>query len=130
LGGIGGWPCRAFFGIAGTGGASAALGTGRAGEGSRNVRSDIDPELPLRSSCDPGGPLVDPTELPIEEVEPLLRSVLFVTTSATEVGVVGRAFRAAAAAAEESEAVEGRFFRKAWAAADVAEGLALDALRS
>jgi Fe2+ transport system protein FeoA len=38
-----------FFGMAGTGGASAALGTGRAGEGSRKVRSDIDPLLPRRS---------------------------------------------------------------------------------
>lgn len=37
-----------FFGMEGTGGASAALGTGRAGEGSRKVRSDIDPLLPRR----------------------------------------------------------------------------------
>jgi hypothetical protein len=104
---MGGWPCSIFLGIAGTGGASVALGTGcdRAGEGSRKVRSDIDPELPLRSSWNPGGPLVEPVE-PMEEVEPLLRSVLFVCTSATEVGVVGRAFSAVAAAAAESEGVE------------------------
>lgn len=62
-------------GIAGTGGASTALGTCRAGEGSRNVRSDIDPLLPLRSSSVLGFP---PTELPIDDVEPDLRIVLFV----------------------------------------------------
>jgi hypothetical protein len=102
--------------MAGTGGASAALGTGcdRAGEGARKVRSVIDPELPLRSNWNPGRPLVvDPVELPMEEVEPLLRRVLLVCTSATDVGVVGRALRAAAAAADEREAFEARFFRKA-----------------
>jgi hypothetical protein len=66
----------------------------------------------------------------MDEVEPVLRSVLFVCTSATEVGVVGRALRAAAAAAEESEAFEARFFRKAWAAALAAEGSILDASRT
>jgi hypothetical protein len=118
------------LGIAGTGGASEALGTGcdRAGEAARNVRSDIEPELPLRSSWASGGPLADPVELPTDEVEPALRSVLFVCTSATEVGVVGRALRAAAAAAEDRAALEARFFRKAWAAALAAEGSVLDAL--
>jgi hypothetical protein len=111
-----------FLGIAGTGGASIALGTGddRDGEESRNVRSDIDPELPLRCSWD------DPaTELPADEFEPCLRRVLFVCTSATDVGVVGLDRNAVAAAAEESDALEAWFFRNAWAAADVAEGLAL-----
>lgn len=120
------------MGIAGTGGASGELGTGcdRAGEGSRNVRSVIDPELPLRSSCDPGGPLVDPaTELPTDDVDPALRSVLLVWTSATDVGVVGRDRNAAAAAAEDRDAFEERFFKKACAAAVVAEALALDPLR-
>jgi hypothetical protein len=42
----------------------------------------------------------------MEETEPLLRRVLFVCTSATEVGVVGRALRAAAAAAAESDGLE------------------------
>jgi hypothetical protein len=65
----------------------------------------------------------------MDEAEPLLRRVLFVCTSATEVGAVGRAFRAAAAAAAESDAFEDRSFQKAWAAAVVAEGLALDPLR-
>lgn len=67
--------CAIPFGIAGTGGASIALGTPRDGEGSRNVRSDIEPLLGLRSSSG----LVDPaTELPIDDVEPDLRSILFV----------------------------------------------------
>src|ERR1700722_1727930 len=57
------------FGIVGKGGASSMIGRAgpRFGDGSRNVRSIIDPELPLRSSWDPVGPRVDPaTELPIE----------------------------------------------------------------
>ena len=49
----------------------------------------------------------------MDEVEPVLRSVLFVCTSATEVGEVGLALRAAAAAAEESDAFDFWFFRKA-----------------
>lgn len=134
LEGMGGWPFwSTLLGMAGTGGASVALGTccDRAGEEVRKVRSDIDPELPLLSNWDPGGPLVvDPVELPIEEVDPDLRRVLFVCTSATEVGVIGRALRAAAAAAEEREALETRFLRKAWAAALAAEGSVLDALRA
>jgi hypothetical protein len=44
------------------------------------------------------------------------------------VGVVGRALRAAAAAAEDRAVLEARFFRKAWAAALAAEGSVLDAL--
>lgn len=109
---IGASVCCMFLGIAGTGGASGALGTGcdgcvRIGEGSRNVRSVIDPELPLRSSCDPGGPLVDPaTELPTDDVDPALRSVRLVWTSATEVGVVGRDRNAADAAAADKDAFE------------------------
>lgn len=105
-----------FLGIEGTGGASAALGTGRAGEGSRKVRSDIDPLLPRRwRFCPP--PLDPATELPIEEVEPVLWSILLVWTSPTDTGVVGRDRNAAAAAAEESDALEAWFFRKADTAA-------------
>ena len=98
-----------FLGIAGTGGASAALGTGRDrdGEGSRKVLSDIDPELPLRSSCDTGCPRVDPAlELPMEDVEPVLLIIRLVWTSATEVGLIGRDRRAAAAAADDSDTFE------------------------
>jgi hypothetical protein len=64
-------------------------------------------ELPLRRSWDPGGPLSDPaTELPAEEFELALLIVLFVCTSATEVGVVGRDLKAAPAAADAREAFE------------------------
>lgn len=117
-----------FCGIVGTGGASTALGTGcaaRLGEGSRKDLSDIELLLPRRSSW---GLEVD-VELPIEDVEPDRLIVLFVCTSATEVGVVGRDRKAAAAAADDREAFEARFFRKAWAAAVVAEGFTLDPLR-
>lgn len=116
-----------FRGIAGTGGASTALGTGcddRLGEGSRKDLSDIEPLLPRRSSCGLPDPL-----LPREDVESALLIVLFVCTSATEVGVVGRDRIAAAAAAADREALEVLFFRKAWAAADVAEGFAFNPLR-
>jgi hypothetical protein len=65
----------------------------------------------------------------MEDVEPDLLIVRFVCTSATEVGVVGRDRKAAAAAADDREALDDRFFRKAWAAAVVAEGFALDPLR-
>jgi len=64
--------CEMSLGIAGTGGASGALGTPLAGEGSRNVRSDIDPLLPRRSRSG------RPTELPTDDVEPDLRSIRFV----------------------------------------------------
>lgn len=70
-----------FCGMAGTGGASYALGTGDDldGEDSRKVRSVIEPELPLRTRAAPGGPRTEPPkELPAEEVEPFLRIVLLV----------------------------------------------------
>jgi hypothetical protein len=120
-----------FLGIAGTGGASSKLGRAdpRFGDGSRNVRSVMDPELPLRSNWAPGGPRIDPaTELPIEEFELVLRIVLFVCTSATDVGVVGRARNAAAAAAADNEALEAWGLRKANAAAVCAEGFAFGPL--
>lgn len=124
-----------LLGIAGTGGASIALGTGcdGDGEGSRKVRSDIDPELPFRFKAGPGCPRDKPaTEeppLPIEDIEPYLRSIRLVWTSATDVGVVGRARRAAAAAAEDSALFDAWFFKKAWAAAVAAEGSAFSPLR-
>jgi hypothetical protein len=115
-----------FFGIAGTGGAFSKLGRAEPlfGDGSRNVRSVIDPELPRRSSWAPGGPRTGPvTELPIEEFELVLRIVLFVWTSATEVGVIGLDRNAAAAAAADSDAFEAWLLRKAEVAAVCAEAL-------
>lgn len=111
------------FGMAGTGGASTALGTGRAGEGSRNVRSDIDPLLPLRCSSGRGSPIVDPAvELVMDAFEVALRSILFVWSSAGFEGVVGLDRNAAAAAAPASAALDVWFLRKAWAAAVAALG--------
>ena len=119
-----------FFGIAGTGGASGALGTACDGDESRNVRSVIEPELPFRCRVGLGPPCADPApELAMEDPDADLRSVLFVWTSATDVGVVGRDRRAAPAAADAREAFEAWFFKKACAAAVAAEGLALDPLR-
>lgn len=117
--------------MAGTGGTLSKLGRADPllGDGSRKVRSVIEPELPLRSSWAPGGPLVDPEiELPIEEFELVLRIVLLVWTSATDVGVVGRARNAAAAAAADKEAFDAWGLRKANAAAVCADAFALDPL--
>jgi hypothetical protein len=122
------WPLDVdkLFGSAGTGGASAALGTCRAGDGSRKVRSDMEPLLPLRSREAPGGLLAGVVvELPTEEVEPALRSIRLVCTSATDVGVVGRLRSAVPAAAAAREALELWFFKNACAAALVALGFAL-----
>jgi len=60
----------------------------------------MDPELPLR--CKDGRPPVGVT-VPLDEMDALRRSVRLVWTSETLVGVVGRAFRAAAAAAEDRD---------------------------
>lgn len=130
--GMGGWPDCIDLGMAGTGGASGELGTGpeaREGDGSRNVRSVMEPELPRRTNCDPGGPYPVPDpELPTEDVEPALLIVLLVCTSATEMGVVGRDLNAAAAAAAERDAFEAWLRKKACEAAVVADALAMDTL--
>jgi hypothetical protein len=68
-------------------------------------------------------------ELPADDVEPALRKVLFVCTSATEVGLMGRALRAAAAAADESEELEAWFLMNTDVAAMVAAGFAVWPLR-
>lgn len=100
------------------------------GDGDRNVRSVMDPELPFLLSCSPGRAEVSGVLLPADEDrDALLRVVLFVWTSATLVGVVGRALRAAAAAAALSEAVLDSRRVKAEMAAVAALGLAVEALR-
>ena len=68
-----------FFGTAGTGGASTAAGTGVRrpfGEGLLKVLSVMEPELPLRCSCELGRTNPD-VPLVTEEIEPL-RCVRFV----------------------------------------------------
>jgi hypothetical protein len=122
-------------GMLGTGGASSALCRGLpsalgAGLGVRNVRCVIELELSLRSSMEEGRPfrfVVEPSwELAQEEFDADRRMVRLVCTSATFVGVIGLALRAAAAAAADSVASPFLFCwaRKASAAAEVAFGFA------
>ncbi len=61
-------------------------------------------------------------------MEALRRIVRFVWTSATLVGVIGRARRAAAAAAADSEGLLSRFLLKTAAAAVAALGLTVAAV--
>lgn len=86
----------------------------------RKVRSVIDPELACLLSPEAG-----------RSTEVLRRTVRFVWTSATLIGVVGRARRAAAAAAalRDPEEDSRRWPVKADRAADAADGLAVEALR-
>lgn len=79
------------------------------GEGSRNVRSVMEPELPCL--CKVG------LALPFDETEPDRWALRFVGNCPTGVGVVGRERRAAAAAAFDKLALEARLLRKAWTAA-------------
>lgn len=100
------------------------------GDGDRNVRSVMDPELLCLLSCAPGRTEVSGVLLPAEgDRDALFRVFLFVWTSATLVGVVGRALRAAAAAAALSEAVLDWRRVNAEMAAVAALGFAVEALR-
>lgn len=93
---------RSGVGRLGTGGASRGLGAGlRPGDGDRNVRSIIEPTL---------GVLVSsrrrlPSRPGADERDGLRRKALLDCTSDTIVGLIGRARRAAAAAAEERDGV-------------------------
>ena len=93
---------------------------GRCGLGLRNVRSVMDALLPLR--CRPGLRWVS-DEAPEEVTDALRRMVRLVWTSATRVGVMGRAASAAAAAAAESDGLEDSWRLKTAAAAVAAFGL-------
>lgn len=86
----------------------------------------MDPELPRLWS--PGRPAWAASE-PLDETEPLRRTVRFVWTSATLVGVCGRALSAAAAAADESEGGPDSRRLKADRAAVAAFGFAVDEVR-
>lgn len=135
-------PAAISLGILGTGGLSVAscdmayrcppppLLCGRCGLGDLKLRSVIDAELPLL--CSAGLTLLStlPPALPREETEALRRTVRFVWTAETSVGVVGRALRAAAAAAEDKEGLAlGSRRRKAERAAVAAEGFAVEVVR-
>lgn len=110
--------------MVGTGGTTSPVLDGpRPGDGSRNVRSDIEDELDLRSSFEDGLAAGEPTLERFEALE-ARRTMRFVWISATDVGVVGLDRMAAAAAAADREALEARLLRKAWAAATWAFALA------
>lgn len=119
------WP-----GKEGTGGASYAAGTAprgesRPGEGDLKVRSVMDPELFCRTSAPrlagrPGTAL-----LPTELTDPLL-TIRFVCRLPTGSGVVTWDLNAAAAAAEESDGLDGALLRKADVAAIEAFELTLE----
>lgn len=64
-----------------------------------------------------------------DDCDELLRCVRLVCTSATLVGVMGLALRAAAAAAALKDLLAGEWRAKAEAAADAALGFAVEALR-
>jgi hypothetical protein len=114
-----------WLGIAGTGGASCGRAWPRPGEGDRNVRSVKEPVL--GDLCKPGLPL---SRLAVDDTEGLRRATRLDWTSATLVGVIGRALRAAAAAADESEGGADWSRRmKAEAAAVAAFGFAVSLVR-
>ena len=120
-------PSDTFLGNAGTGGASGAGDTGPSfrppGEGERNVRSVMDPPLFCRIMPPlPGPPRIPPPitlPLPTDETDPR-RTIRFVTRLPTGSGDVVFDRRAAAAAAEEREALDVELCRKACPAAAVA----------
>lgn len=98
--------------------ARTRAGVPRPGEGSRNVRSVIDPELFCR--CIPGraGPL------PLDVTDSRLCTIRLVCIEPTGSGDVVCERRAAAAAAAESCPLETLLARKAWAAAELAAEVA------
>lgn len=105
-------------GSVGTGGADGSTGLFLLGDGARNERSVMDPELECRRSR-PGCWL----PLPCEDSE-LFRAMRFVMVSPTWVGGVACVRRAAAAAAEDREALDSRSRMKAFVAASEADWLA------
>lgn len=92
----------------------------------RKVRSVIELLLGARRSSGRGAPRPRPA---VDDIEALLRTTLLDWTSATLVGVVGLARRAAAAAAEEREGDWVSRRMKAEAAAVAALGLAVSLVR-
>ncbi len=114
-------------GMFGTGGTLRSLGIGLRppGDGDRKVRSIMEPTLGVRRSWLPGERSLPPG---MEATEGLLRTARLDWTSATLVGVMGRARNAAAAAADDSEALEPRRMN-AEAAAVAALGSAVSLVR-
>merc|ERR1719160_164377 len=116
------------LGSLGTGGTSTCRGVGLRppGEGLRNVRSVMEPVLgDLRRSVER---LWGRPRLAVDETEALRRMDRFDWASATFVGVVGRALRAAAAAADDNDVDDSRRMN-ADAAAVAAFGFAVSFVR-
>lgn len=129
-----------FSGSAGTGGAASCHGrpypgeplllsavAGLCGLGDLKVFSAMELLLPRLCSAEDGRPEASGA-VPAEDRDALRRIVRLVWTSATLVGVAGRARRAAAAAAEERDCCCGSRRLKTAAAAMVALGLAVMAV--
>lgn len=112
-------------GSAGTGGASEACETGdmvpfaRPGDGLRKVLSVIDPLLFCRCSPGRGVPPLLGAALPLDDADPR-RDIRFVCMLPTSSGDVVCDRRAAAAAAEDREGVDGALWKKAEVAASAA----------
>jgi hypothetical protein len=107
-----------LFGTGGTGGASEPAGLPLPGDGARNERSVMDPEL----DCRRRGAFCCRETLPFDDSEPR-RAMRLVTVSPTGVGVVTWVRRAAAAAADERSPLDSAFFMKAFEAASEADAL-------
>jgi hypothetical protein len=108
------------FGTGGTGGASVSAGLPLPGDGARNERSVMDPELDCLRR--PGAPGCCLEKLPFDDSEPR-RTMRFVTVLPTGVGVVACVRRAAAAAADERSPLDSAFLMKALEAASEADAL-------
>jgi hypothetical protein len=111
--------CGRTLGTEGTGGALGSGGLFLPGDGLRNVRSVMDPELDCRCGP-PGRDCIAP--LPLEEAE-LRRTMRFVTVSPTGVGVVTWVRSAAAAAALGRFGLDSRSLTNAFEAARDADAL-------
>lgn len=96
------------------------------GDRDRKVRSVIELELGWRRRLAAGR---YKSKLARDDTEALRRTERLGWTSATRVGAIGRARKAAAAAADDKELVNSRRFMKADAAAVAALGFAVWALR-
>ena len=121
--GTGGGDAYSFGRVGNGGGVSFCIldGGRRLGDGSRKVRSVMEPELFCLCRLPGRRPL--PWALPLDEVDPWRCNMRLVFTSLIGVGVVVWERKAAAAAAADRFALDTRLARNAWAAAVAAAGV-------